>query len=71
MADLPLTANGGLKVELVPMPAGENPWRTRADYLIEQRRDAVRFYITIAAMIISIFSIAMTAWIAIENIKNL
>lgn len=71
MADLPLTANGGLKVELVPMPGGDNPWRTRADYLVEQSRDTRRFYITMATMIISIISVALTAWIAIETIKNL
>jgi len=34
--NLPLTENGGLKVELVPMPSGDNPWRTRGEYLEER-----------------------------------
>lgn len=48
--NLPMTQNGGLKVELVPMPSGDNPWRTRADYENEQRRDSVRFWITILSL---------------------
>ena len=38
LGGLPLTENGGLRVELVPMPSGDNPWRTQGDYLQEQRR---------------------------------
>ena len=68
---LPITNNGGLKVELVPMPAGDNPWRKRADYISEQRRDTIRFYITIAALIVSIVSVASTAVVAIATIKSL
>ncbi len=68
---LPLTKNGGLRVELVPMPATENPWRTREDYISEQRRDAVRFYITVATLIVSIISVAATAAIAIVTIGRL
>ncbi len=30
---LPLTESGALKVELVPFPPGDNPWRTRQDYI--------------------------------------
>jgi hypothetical protein len=68
---LPLTNNGGLKVELVPMPAGDNPWRTHAEYLIEQRRDTIRFYVIIASLVISAASVALTALIAIATIKDL
>ena len=68
---LPLTNNGGLKVELVPMPSGDNPWRSRADYISEQRRDAARFYITIAALLVSIVSVASTAAVAIMTIRGL
>ena len=69
--DLPLTDNKALKVELVPMPAGGNLWRTRADYLKEQRRDTLRFYIMIATLIISIISVASTAVVAIATIRGL
>ncbi len=68
---LPLTNDGALKVKLVPMPAGDDPWRTRADYLSEQRRDTRRFRITIATLIISIFSVASTAVVAIATIRGL
>jgi len=68
---LPLTKNGSLKVELVPMPSSDNPWRIRADYLSEQRRDTVRFYITIATLIIAIISVISTTAVAIATIKGL
>lgn len=35
--NLPLSANNSLKVELIPMPSGDNPWRTRGEYIVEQR----------------------------------
>ena len=63
--DLPLTKNGGLKVELVPMPGGDNPWRTRDDYIEEQRRDTVRFRLMIATLIVSAISTASTTAVAI------
>ena len=63
--DLPLTKNGGLKVELVPMPGGDNPWRTCADYIEEQRRDTIRFRINIATLIVSAISTASTTAVAI------
>jgi len=62
---LPTTQNGSLKVELVPMPSGDNPWRTLGDYRKEQRRDTVHFWITIASLIISTISVVATATIAI------
>jgi hypothetical protein len=68
---LPLTDNGGLKVELVPMPAGDNPWRNRSDYLKEQRRDTIRFWMTIGTLVTSILSVVATAAIAIETVKSL
>lgn len=68
--NLPVTQNGGLKVELVPMPSGDDPWRTRADYEKEQRRDTVRFWITILSLVISIISVVVTAAVAIVTIRN-
>jgi hypothetical protein len=68
---LPLTKNGALKVELILMPSGDNPWRTRADYISEQRRDTVRFRITIATLIVSSLSVASTAAVAILTIRGL
>jgi len=68
---LPTTDNGGLRVELVPMPSGDNPWRTRAEYIGDQRRDTVRFYITIATLVVSIVSVASTAAVAILTIRGL
>ena len=68
---LPLTKNGALKVELIPMPASDNPWRTKADYLAEQKRDTIRYRITIASLIISIISVVVTALIAINTIQEM
>lgn len=67
---LPLTKNGSLKVELVPMPASDNPWRTKADYENDKRRDTIRFWITIASLIVSIISVVATALVAITTIKS-
>ena len=68
--NLPTTQNGGLKVELVPMPSGDNPWRTLVDYEKEQKRDTIRFWVTIASLIVSILSVVSTAVIAIVTIRN-
>ncbi len=59
-----------LRVELVPMVTGDNPWRTRGDYIREQNRDTKRFIITIIALIISILSVVCTAITAIYTIKQ-
>ncbi len=67
---LPLSKNGSLKVELTPMPSGDNPWRTRGDYENEKKRDTVRFWITITSLLISIISVGATAFVAISTIKN-
>lgn len=64
------TGDKGLKVELVPMPSGDNPWRTMADYKKEQRRDSIRFWVTITTLIVSIVSVVTTAVIAIATIKG-
>jgi len=69
--NLPLTENGSLKVELVPMPSGDNPWRTRADYENDKKRDTVRFWLTIASLFISIISVVATTVVAIHTIKNI
>ena len=68
--NLPLTENGRLKVKLSPMPSGDDPWRTRDDYKKEQRRDTIRFWITIASLIVSIISVIATAFIAIVTIRG-
>lgn len=65
--NLPLSQNKGLQVELIPMPSGENPWRTRGDYEKEQRRDTIRFWVTIVSLIVSILSVVATAVIAITT----
>jgi hypothetical protein len=69
--NFPITQNGGLKVELVPMPSGDNPWRTQGDYRKEQRRDTIRFWIMIASLVVAIISVAATAMIAIATIRNI
>ena len=70
VTNLPLTDNKGLRVELIPMPSGDNPWRTQSDYQKEQNRDTIRFWVTIATLIVSIISVAATAVIAIVTIRN-
>lgn len=67
---LPLSKNGSLKVELVPIPSSDNPWRTKADYENDKKRDTIRFWTTIASLIISIISVTTTALVAITSIKN-
>jgi hypothetical protein len=57
MTDIPesiVTKDGRLRVELVPMVTGDNPWRTRADYIQEQHRDTIRFWITIGTLLVSL-----------------
>ena len=67
---LPMTQNECLKVELVPMPSGDNPWRTQGDYRREQKRDTTRFWIAIAASVVSIIGVLATASVAIVTIRN-
>lgn len=73
-ADLPdlhqaIDKDGRLKVHLVPMPSGDNSWRTKEDYLTDQRRETLRFYLTIASLIVSMIATAATALIAIDAIR--
>ncbi len=69
--NFPLSANGGLKVELISISScGDNPWRTKGEYDKEQQRDTIRFWITIASLIVSILSVVVTAVIAIQTIKG-
>lgn len=69
--NLPVNADKALRVNLVPMPGGDNPWRTHEDYVCEQRRDNVRFLVTIASLIISIISVVATTAVAIATIRGL
>ena len=57
--NLKLDHEGRLRVHLVPMPSGDNPWRTQCDYRKEQRRDTFRFYLaigTLGALILSVLA---------------
>jgi len=69
--NLPKTKNEALKVELVPIPSGDNPWRTKADYKKEQRQNNIKFVITIISLIISIVSVVATSVVAIITISNM
>ena len=60
-----------LRVHLVPMPSGDNPWKTQGDYREEQKRDAWRFYITIASLALSTVGTVATAIVAIYTISSL
>lgn len=68
---LPMTQNGCLKIELVPMPSGDNPSRTRGDYIAEQKKDTIRFWMAMASSIASIIGVAATTLVAITTIKSL
>ncbi len=69
--NLPLTESGRLKVELVPMPSGDNPWRTRGEYEKEKNKDNVKFIVTIISLIISIVGMVATSAVAITTIRNM
>ncbi len=69
--NFPKTKNEALKVELVPMPSGDNPWRTRAEYEKEQKQNNARFIITIISLIIAIISVVATSTVAIITIRNI
>jgi hypothetical protein len=60
-----------LRVHLVPMVFGDNPWRTREDYKREQERDTHRFWLTIGTLIVSLIGSAAAAIIAIVTILSL
>jgi hypothetical protein len=56
---------------VVNQPPLENPWRTQGDYQLEQKRETIRFWITITALAISIISVSLTAFIAISKIQGI
>lgn len=60
-----------LRVHLVPMVSGDNPWRTKQDYKREEKREAQRFWLTIGTLIVSLIGSAATAIIAIVTILSL
>ena len=62
--------NEPVKVFLVNPPS-ENPWRTRQDYLDDQRREKIQFRITIATIAFSFLSVVATAVIAVESIERM
>jgi len=55
---LPLTKDGALKVTLVPMPSGDNAWRTRGDYQREQRRAEVLYWIAVGSFVLTLLAAA-------------
>ena len=59
-----------LRVHLVPMPSGDNPWRTQGDYREEQHRDMWRFRLTILALVVSMVGTVATALVAIFTILS-
>ncbi len=71
VTNLPVNDGGQLKVALDPILTGDNPWRTLGDYRHEQRRDNIRFWVTIASLITSIIATTGTAAIAISTITSL
>ena len=66
---LPVDDEKRLRVHLVPMPSGDNPWRTRADYKNEQKRDTVRFYIIIVSFVVSVIA-ATLSWVQTTEAKK-
>ena len=54
-----------LRVHLVPMASGDNPWRTRGEYEDDQCQNRWQFRMTIITLIVSIVSTSATAIIAV------
>ena len=60
-----------LRVYLVNPPTGDNPWRTKQDYLDDQKRMLWAFRMTIAASIAAIISsLAVITPVALEMKKR-
>jgi hypothetical protein len=57
------------KVFLVNPPS-ENPWRTRQDYVEEQRRAKIQFWITIITVLVSLLGVVATTITAIESLRK-
>ncbi len=66
---LPVDNQKRLRVHLVPMPSGDNPWRTRQDYLNDKKRDNIKFWIMIGGFIISIIS-ATVSYTQMKEARN-
>jgi hypothetical protein len=59
-------------VELLNPPI-EDPWRTRGDYIEDQRRQSWQFRLTVAALVVSIIasvSAVASAYAAIQAISQ-
>jgi len=69
--NLPITKNGGLQVELIPMPSGDNPWRTRGEYEKQKKQDDLKFIFIIISLIVSIVGVFATSTVAIITIKTM
>jgi len=55
------------RVHLVNLPSGDNPWRTKQDYLDDQKKMLWSFRMTIAASLSAIVSaLATIALVSIE-----
>ncbi|MDH3661716.1 MAG: hypothetical protein OEU92_17085 [Alphaproteobacteria bacterium] len=67
--DQAIDKEGRLRIHLVPMPSGDNPWRTKGDDLADQRREHWRFRLTIASLVVSMIATVATALIAIDAIR--
>lgn len=66
---LPVDDQKRLRVHLVPMPSGDNPWRTQKDYLNDKKRDNIKFWIIIGGFIISIIS-ATASYMQMTEARN-
>jgi len=69
--NLPLGRHGGIKVEIAPILSTDNPWRTLGDYKKEQKRDTVRFYITLITLFVAIASVITTTVIARATMRSI
>ena len=54
-----------LRVDLVVQPSGDNPWRTKQDYLDDQRKMLWAFRMTIAASLAAVVSALAAVTLAI------
>ncbi len=59
-----------LRVYLINPPI-QDPWRTRGDYILEQKRETTRFFMTIITLIIAVISICLTTYTAISTIQGI
>lgn len=57
-----------LKVYLIN-PGIEDPWRTRADYIKEQKQETIKFWITIITLFISIITMLTTSYYSVKSIQ--